>query len=58
MESASSARTGGGEDDLAAPKSDAQIEEKFRGLTEDLMGARGCAILDRLWHMEEQPDCR
>ena len=33
----------GGEDDLSAPKTDAQIEQKFRMLTEDVMGqsARG-----------------
>ena len=47
--------TGGDQDDLAAPKSDAQIEEKFRGLTEDVLGAKRVnAILDRLWHLERR----
>ena len=46
--------TGGDEDDLATPKSDAQIEKKFRGLAEDVLGAKQVnAILDRLWHLEE-----
>ena len=44
---------GGDKDDLAAPKSDAQIEEKFRGLTEDSLGAKQVnSVLDRLWHLE------
>ncbi|MBI4191677.1 MAG: MmgE/PrpD family protein [Betaproteobacteria bacterium] len=44
----------GDKDDLAAPRSDAQIEEKFRGFTEDFLGAKRVnAILDRLWHLEE-----
>ena len=45
---------GGDQDDLASPKSDKQIEEKFRGLTEDYLGAQQVtAILDRLWHLDE-----
>jgi hypothetical protein len=44
---------GGDQDDLSAPKSDAQIEEKFRGLCEDALGAkRVSAILSRLWDLE------
>ena len=46
--------TGGDEDDLATPKSNAKIEEKFRGLTEDFLGKKRVdAILDRLWHLED-----
>ena len=45
---------GGDQDDLSAPKSDAQIEEKFRGLTGDVLGAKQVnAILERLWSLEE-----
>ncbi len=44
---------GGGQDDLSAPKSDAQIEEKFRGLCEDVLGAKRVnAILNCLWRLE------
>jgi 2-methylcitrate dehydratase len=46
--------TGGDQDDLSTPKSDAQIVEKFRSLTEDALGTKRVnAILDRLWHLEE-----
>ena len=45
--------SGGDQDDLAKPKSDAQIEQKFRGLTEEILGAKRVdAILERLWHLE------
>ena len=47
------AEAGGDQDDPSAPKSDAQIEEKFRGLTEDVLGTKQVnAILERLWHLE------
>ena len=47
------AKVGGDQDDLAAHKSDAEIENKFRGLTEDTLGARRSkAILARLWKLE------
>jgi hypothetical protein len=46
--------SGGGSEDLSTPKDDAQIVEKFRGLTEDFLGAKRVnAILERLWHLEE-----
>src|SRR6185503_16002370 len=46
--------SGSGTDDLSTPKTDAQIEEKFRGLTEDVLGAKRVkTILDRLWHLED-----
>jgi 2-methylcitrate dehydratase len=46
--------TGGGSDDMAAHMSDAQIEEKFRGLTEDVLGTKQVnGILDSLWHLED-----
>ena len=46
--------SGHGKDELHAPKSDAQIAAKFRGLTEDYLGARRVnAILERLWHLED-----
>ena len=41
-------------DDLSAPKSEAQIGQKFRSLTEEYLGARRVdSILDRLWHLDE-----
>jgi hypothetical protein len=46
--------SGGDPGDLAAPKSDAQIEHKFREMTETVLPAKQvAAILDRLWHLEE-----
>ena len=46
--------SGGDEDDLSAPKSDAQIVRKFREATEDVLGAKRVnGILDRLWHLDE-----
>ena len=45
--------SGGDQDDMSAPKSDAQIEEKFRVLTEDYLGAKQVnAILKCLWRLE------
>ena len=45
---------GGVHGDIAAPKNDAQIEEKFRGLTEDYFSAKQVnTVLDRLWHLED-----
>ena len=47
--------TGGDNEDLSAPRSDAQIDEKFRGLTEDFLGAKRVnAILDRLRRLEDR----
>jgi len=47
-------RTGGDKDDMGAHKGDAEIEQKFRGLAEDLLGTKRVnVILDRLWHMED-----
>jgi len=49
--------SGGDEDDLATPKTNAKIEEKFRGLTEDYLGAKRVdAILHQLWHLEDLAD--
>ena len=46
--------TGGDADDMSTPKTDAQVDEKFRGLTEDSLGAKTAkSILDRLWHLED-----
>ena len=46
--------TGGDKGELSEKRSDAWIEEKFRGLAEDVLGAkRVTSILDRLWHLEE-----
>jgi hypothetical protein len=48
------AESGGGAEDLAAPRTNQQIEQKFHALTEDLLSAKqASAILDRLWHLEE-----
>lgn len=44
---------GGDKGDLAQPKSDAQIAEKFLGLTEAFLGAaRAKAMLARLWTLD------
>ena len=49
--------SGGDHEDLSGEMSDEQIEQKFRGLTEDYLGARQArAILDRLWRLEELQD--
>ena len=48
---------GGGQDNLSTSTSDPQIIEKFRGLTEDLLGTRRVnALLERLWHLDEIED--
>ncbi len=45
---------GGEHGDMAERKSDAQIEDKFRGLTEEYLGAtRVRAVLDRLWQLDD-----
>ena len=45
---------GGDAEDLAAPRTDAQIDEKFLGLTEETYGAtRARAILRRLWSLQD-----
>jgi 2-methylcitrate dehydratase PrpD len=45
---------GSGKDDLATPKSDTQIAEKFCSLTEDYLGTKRVHdILERLWHLED-----
>ena len=49
--------SGADNDGLSAKKSDAMIVEKFRGLTEDRLGAkRASSILDCLWHLEDLKD--
>jgi 2-methylcitrate dehydratase len=51
------AESGGDQDDLSSPRSDAQISAKFRGLTKELLGARRSdSILDRLWHLDDMKD--
>ncbi len=45
--------SGGDKGDLSESKSDAEIANKFRGLTEDFLGAKRVnAILNRLWDLE------
>jgi 2-methylcitrate dehydratase len=47
-------KTGGDKDDMAAHKGDAEIEDKFRSVTEEALGAKRVSmILDRLWHLDE-----
>ena len=49
--------SGGDEDDLSAEMSDAKVVEKFRGLTEDALGAKRVAFaLDRLWILQKWAD--
>ena len=44
---------GGDKGDLSQPKSDAQIAEKFLGVTEEFLGAgRAKAMLGRLWKLD------
>jgi 2-methylcitrate dehydratase len=51
------AMAGEGSNDLATPKTDTQIEEKFSELTEELLGARRVrAILGELWNLEQLGD--
>ncbi len=51
------AESGGDADDLAATKSDAQVADKFRIFTEDLLGTRRVhALLERLWQLENIDD--
>jgi 2-methylcitrate dehydratase PrpD len=49
--------TGGDSDDLSFEKTDAQIEEKFRGLTGGFLDStRANGVLDLLWHLDEIED--
>ena len=49
--------SGGGSDDLSTPKTDAQIVEKYRTLTEDALGSRRVnATLERLWALDNMTD--
>ena len=51
------AQSGGYQDDLSAQKTDAQIEAKFRGLTEAVWRPeRVSKLLDRLWALDELSD--
>lgn len=48
---------GGAEGDLSQPKSDAEIEDKFRGLAAGALGAdRADSALAALWRLEMMPD--
>jgi 2-methylcitrate dehydratase len=52
-----SAGSGRDDDDLAAPKRDAWVNEKFRGMIEGLIDRpRGEALLERLWRIAAAPD--
>jgi len=47
------AESGADEDDVASPKTDAQVEGKFHALTRDALGReRAERILERLWNLE------
>lgn len=49
--------SGGDDDDPMSQKSDAQIIDKFRSVTEDYLGSKRVnSILDRLWHIDEIPN--
>ncbi len=48
---------GGDKGDLSQPKTDAEIEDKFRALTEGVLGAKRVDIaLDALWNLESAED--
>jgi 2-methylcitrate dehydratase len=52
-----SAESGGDEDDLAKPKSDAWVSAKFREMTEEALGREGSdALLQRLWRLADEAD--
>ena len=45
---------GGDQDELSAQMSDTQIEDKFRGLCEEVLGAKQVtSILDSLWNLDK-----
>jgi 2-methylcitrate dehydratase len=49
--------SGGRNGDLSNPKSDAEIEAKFRGMAEDYIGKKRCdAVLGQLWELEKLDD--
>jgi len=49
--------SGGDDDDLSTPMTDAQIEAKFRSVAEPVFGAaRAASQLDRLWNLERLPN--
>jgi len=51
------AAAGGDADDLSAPRTEKQIEEKFRSLTEDYLGTKQVSrILERLWSLDDIAD--
>jgi 2-methylcitrate dehydratase len=46
--------SGGGKDDLSSPKSDQQIIDKYRTLTEDVLGGKRVNLtLERLWALDK-----
>ena len=48
---------GGEAGDLSQNRSDAEIEEKFRALTQDALTRQGAeAALARLWRLDAMPD--
>jgi 2-methylcitrate dehydratase len=50
-------KSGGDSDDMGAKKSDALISDKFRRLSEDLLGGKRVdAILEQLWRLETMDD--
>ncbi len=52
-----SAESGGDEDDLARPKSDAWVSAKFREMTQGAFdAARSDALLERLWRLVDEVD--
>ncbi len=49
--------SGGEKGDLSQPKSDAEIEDKFRSLTESVLGSKRVnAVLTSLWNLESTSD--
>ncbi len=49
--------SGGGDDDLSSPKTQAQIGEKFLSLTGDFLGReRATGLLERLWDLDKMAD--
>lgn len=51
------AESGRDDDDLATPKPNAWVNQKFLAMIDGLIGrSRGAALLDRLWCLADEPD--
>jgi len=50
-------KAGGAKDELSSPKTDREIEDKFRVLCEEPLGVKQCnALIEQLWKLEDMKD--